>query len=1492
MLRKKLALLLVGAMLVTTGIPAVYADGTDLSDQPAATASEGSEEAKIPTLFSIGERAAGPVIDRTKQSVMYKHLTKLSEEARIAGTQSEYDARDYIISVFEGMGYAPASTEFHWQKTNSKEEVVKEGNSYNIEAVKEGRTSKQVIVGAHYDSVSASTGTSDNASGVSVMLAAAEALKDVDTEYTIKFVAFGAEEVGVKGSSYYASKMTEEEINNTVAMINLDTVLFGDKMYAYGNLGRQGWLCEQALELAEDLDLEVVTQQGLNENYAKGTTGDWSDHRPFKELGITWLYFESTNWDILEDDGNFSDGYIETEKFGEIMHTGNDNMEFMDENYPGRMEDRLYTYTTLLTKLLVEIDPARETDALVVSTDQLSLSKAKTVTVTVDFAEEVDPSNIEFTFGRKGEEKALDEWKQTVSDTGRDGRSNPVPTETSFITVKEAPALADGKITAKIEFGLPYGSENLSLRPFPRRYYPDMIGEYVLKATDSVSGKSVSVKMNYNAFDSFHTQPQVKPAVQEIINAARDDRYIKYAPLGKSAEGRDIPFVILARDKASVDTYLNETLPMMLEHPTEMLADIEANGVDGYKPAIWFNNIHSDEANGVDAQIDLLRKLAYANEITFKTTATEKGGGDYGNYEKGEPTEVTLDVQELLDNYIILFSLNNNPDGRFNNDRATAAGFDPNRDVTYQTQVETATVFQALAKWSPMIFNDFHGFVSDFLIEPCTPPHEPNFEYDLIMDGGYDHAKAMGSAGIANSRYDHYIIPYDDYGDGWDDGGPMYAAVLSLLHGAIGHTIEIPELNQEASDAFMYAGLGSLKYALDNKEHLFTNQLKIYERGVNGIDAAEEVDPWFVNAAGEQIGRPRGENENFFPDYYVIPVDGKLQKNSLAAYEMAEFLINNGVKVEKLKSDVKAGDTVYPAGSFIVPMKQAKRGFANTVLYDGCDFSDFSAMYAEVTMCFPQLRGFDRYEVRQSDAFAGKTEALKKVSIPATMLSTKSNMVVIKNTNNDATKAVNELLNNGKKVYMAYEDGSNFDKGDFIVMASDVVSIKNKYYLEAEGLSGKASVKELEKPVVCGLGDEVNFVLKNLGFNLTDDYTKADVIVDEEGGATSDMMNAVEEGTDFIAIGGYGMWVLQSNGSLNGFAMGGFEDYYEGLLIADMYTDSVVTSRYNEKDYLYNNTDSWIETVPETSTVLATISNEDDFYVAGWWPNHEEVKGKAFIIQDEIGKGDVTVFANHIVNKAHNSHQFRLLSNAIYDGQEGDIEEITATVSSGGNKHHNSNSSTSGKPADKPQTSDKPQTEEQTKPEEQPQTEEQAKPAKAEFGDVKGNSWYAGAVNYVVSNGIMKGVDGNNFAPNTKTNRAMLVTMLYRLAGEPSVQKADFSDVKAGQYYENPVAWAQQNGIVTGFEGNKFMPGADLTREQLACFLYRFAQYNKADISKTSSLDSFADNENVSSYAAEAMKWAVGNGIINGKDGKLAAKDSATRAEVAAMLQRSAEILQ
>lgn len=174
------------------------------------------------------------------------------------------------------------------------------------------------------------------------------------------------------------------------------------------------------------------------------------------------------------------------------------------------------------------------------------------------------------------------------------------------------------------------------------------------------------------------------------------------------------------------------------------------------------------------------------------------------------------------------------------------------------------------------------------------------------------------------------------------------------------------------------------------------------------------------------------------------------------------------------------------------------------------------------------------------------------------------------------------------------------------------------------------------------------------------------------------------------------------------------------------------------------------------------------------------------------------------------------------------------------------------------------------------------------FADVTADKWYAQYALYVSDNSIMNGTD-KGFEGDLNLNRAMMVTTLYRIKGASAGSAAAFSDVAAGQWFTDAVNWAAANGVASGVGNNLFAPNADMTREQMAQFLYNYAKANGKDVSKTGDLSRFADASSVSGWAKEAMAWAVGEGYINGMDGKLNPQGTATRAQVATVLTRFAQ---
>lgn len=1446
---QKLLALLLSLMLVFSivapGAAFALEDGgtTPIVEDTAPPAEvEEPQETESPAIAALAEP------DSTVGISAYGYLDYLANTigTRVAGSAKEVEAGNYVKAEFEKLGYGVTVQPFGYGSSGK--------TSNNIVATKIGTSPKVLIVGAHYDSVSAGKGADDNASGVAVMLESAKAVAQLNTPYTVKFIAFGAEEAGTRGSQYYVSQMSTEDKKNTVAMINLDSLAVGDFMYIYGSKGSKGFVRELGLDIAERLELDLITNPGLNPKYPAGTTGDWSDHAAFSKAGIPIAYLEATNWNL-----GAMNGYTQTsdpEYDGEVWHTPNDTLAYIQSKYPGRLEQHLTTFTKVLTGLILEVEELAP-EKLQLSTDKASITEKRTIDVQFELPAGVTLANLQWSYGGK----ALTEWKKWVTNAY---------TGDPFIYLEE-PAVLDGTtVKAKITFDLIYNTSNLS--GTARSRYPAMMGTRDFAVLDQNGRTIATAPIKLNAYDSYHTYDEIKPAIDEITEAIakKNGRYVETQILGQSVQGRNIYFTILAKDKASVDKYLNETLPAMMNDPKGLQDKIKSGAYTDYKVPIWLNNIHPDEAPGVDSIINFFREIGLNDQIEYSTSK-----------DTNNPQKVTLDINEALDDAIFLMNFTQNPDGRYLNTRANANGFDLNRDNSYQTQPETQIVTKAIAKWSPLSFLDMHGFVGSFLIEPCTPPHDPNFEYDLLIGSMLEQANAMGKAGIAQTEIPSYEIPYESHKNnsgpnksGWDDASPAYTAVYAMHHGALGHTLEIPALNEESTTALFYASVAATKYVSDNKEKLFLNQLEVYKRGIDNIDS-RAVDQYLTNAADQVIGRPRGEEINFFPDYYVLPVASGLQKNRLATYEMVQYLLSNGVKVEQTTRDVTIGSNTYPVGSYVVNMKQAKRGYANLVLYDGFDVSDFSEMYAEIVQSFADMRGFDKYEIRQAGAFSGKTSSVTSVVIPATTVPGDSAHYVIRNTNNNAIKAVNELLSANKSVTMLSHGAEGYELGDFLVSKSNLLLVSHKYLLDVVPFDKEESREgKLLKLASVSASGVPAFVLKDLGFPIAADMAASDVLINTTGAVST---NLIGTGKPYVGFGRAAMNTMKGSALLPGFNFATTGSSHEGLFKTVLDQGNVITAAYDKKEFMYTATGSYMTAIPGNAKVLATASTDADFFKAGWWPNHDQVKGKTIGFTYNEGSINVTLFANDLLNRAHPKKQFRIVANAIFAAapaaspdqvDDGPVVTPSPTANPG-----------TGGPGPVATPSPTPT----------PTPTPVVVPVFKDLGKVE--AWAGEAIEELAGKGIISGLSSTTFAPLKEVTRAEFLTMLVRafqLADETA--SVTFSDVNASDWYYAYVAAAVKAGLAQGVGEGKFDPNRPITREEMAIMAANALKIVNKDATVSDidgALDKFADKGLMALYAKEAIALLTQQGVINGMtDGTYAPKGIANRAQAAVIISK------
>ena len=327
-----LTLLLAGPVaLAGCGSGDEYDEGTYEETEAPVEETEAVEETTAP-VGGYGDSARG-------------HLEAITGiGARWSGSEEEAETAQYIQDAFTEMGYEPEVRPFTALDEDSGEEI----ESANVVAVKDGDSEQQIVVGAHYDSSDESLGADDNASGVAVLLEAAELLAGESTPYTVVFVAFGGEEAGILGSTAYVGAMEADEIENTILFINMDSIVAGDIAYIYSDGGDGDPARDWALDWAAGNGYDVATVENADLSQEGESTADYA---PFLEAGIPWIYFEATNWAL----GN-EDGYTQVDpQFGEdgaIIHTAYDNLAYLDETFPGRVDAHLDLYVAVLYQLL------------------------------------------------------------------------------------------------------------------------------------------------------------------------------------------------------------------------------------------------------------------------------------------------------------------------------------------------------------------------------------------------------------------------------------------------------------------------------------------------------------------------------------------------------------------------------------------------------------------------------------------------------------------------------------------------------------------------------------------------------------------------------------------------------------------------------------------------------------------------------------------------------------------------------------------------------------------------------------------------------------------------------------------------------------------------------------------------------------------------------------------------------------------------------------
>ena len=469
------------------------------------------------------------------------------------------------------------------------------------------------------------------------------------------------------------------------------------------------------------------------------------------------------------------------------------------------------------------------------------------------------------------------------------------------------------------------------------------------------------------------------PQLNDLME--RSDR-VSVQVVGESTLGRDIYLVTVTAPERANETRKQTSYREMIQHEPRKAATSKKLKEE-YKTPVWFSsNIHGNEWEGTDASMDYIEELA---------------------------TAPWSEVEDLLTQHRLYFSVALNPDGRYLGTRATAMGFDPNRDMITNTTPESESYIRTTQELLALYASDLHGYTSQLQVEPTGPPHNENYEYDLFIPHNYALALAIEEdvvdaaiPGNPLTRAGGIKIPYRDTPSGWDDYPPIFTAQYAAFYGALTSTVELPltrggpggtqsperaAINREVA---LQVIRSTVDYMHENDQEILDNQIEFFRRALSGepksaltMDNVHEVpgpeqwrELWDVADDQEPVELPQA---------YIIPV-GEGQRSMSDATALVNQLMMHDIEIRILNNERTFDGKTYPRGSYVIDMAQSKRALANGLLDLGSDISTkVASMYDISAWSYSYLWGATVDKV--GDVTDGTVRATRSISAPAAQAS-------------------------------------------------------------------------------------------------------------------------------------------------------------------------------------------------------------------------------------------------------------------------------------------------------------------------------------------------------------------------------------------------------------------------------------------------------------------------------------------------------------------------